>query len=164
MKEPAMTSPFSAMNSQEQKEQWICWQCANEANAPANSKPTMQNDRSVSPQPLHLPNMEEAKPTECTTKPTESRFLEQGKSRLSGWRERLGETRKTSYPQPPSGNPTGFIHSFHRFSTGYPLGVGINRQRSVLTEAHGGQQKGQEHACSCPKFEVMPSARDSRSR
>ena len=74
MKEPAMTSPFSAMNSQEQKEQWICWQCAHEANSPANSNPTMQNDRSVSPQPLHLPNMEEAKPTECTTKPTESRF------------------------------------------------------------------------------------------
>ena len=74
MKEPAVTSPFSAMNPREQKEQWICWQCAHEATATVSTKPTVQNDRSVSLPPLHLPNAEEAKPTECTKKPTESRF------------------------------------------------------------------------------------------
>lgn len=51
MKEPAMTSPFSAMNSREQKEQWICWQCAHGTGTPAA-----------------------AKPTACTEKPTDSRF------------------------------------------------------------------------------------------
>ena len=164
MKEPAMTSPFSAMNSREQKEQWICWQCAHGTGTPAAAKPTEQNERSVSLPPLHLPNAEEPKPTACTEKPTDSRFWKQGKSRPSGWQARLNETGETSYPQPPSGNPTGFIHNFHRFSTGYPPDMGINRPRSVLTEAHGGEQKGQEHACSCPKLVVMPSARDSRSR
>ena len=74
MKEPAVTSPFSAMNPREQKEQWICWQCAHEANAPASAKQTVQNARSVSLPPLHLPNAEEAKPTVCTDKQTESRF------------------------------------------------------------------------------------------
>lgn len=74
MKEPAMTSPFSAMNSREQKEQWICWQCAHGTGAPAAAKPTEQNERSVPLPPLHLPNAEESKPTVCTEKPTNSRF------------------------------------------------------------------------------------------
>ena len=74
MKEPAMTSPFSAMNSREQKEQWICWQCAHGTGAPREAKPTGENERSVSIPVLTLPGLEDTKPTACSEKPTESRF------------------------------------------------------------------------------------------
>lgn len=44
MKEPAAVSPFAALSRQEQKEQWICWQCQR-GPEPVEAKPTIDDDR-----------------------------------------------------------------------------------------------------------------------
>ena len=75
MKAPANSSPFSAMSPREQKERWICWQCDHGTDTSEPTKPTVENDRSVPLPSLRLPNTEEPKPTACTKKQTESRFL-----------------------------------------------------------------------------------------
>lgn len=48
MKEPAATSPFAAMTSQEQKERWICWQSQKQLNETIITKPTVDDVRSES--------------------------------------------------------------------------------------------------------------------
>ena len=75
MKEPANSSPFSAMSPREQKERWICWQCDHGTEKSEPAKPTEENEQSVLLPPLCLPNTEEPKPTACTVKPTESRLI-----------------------------------------------------------------------------------------
>lgn len=57
MKAPAAVSPFTAKSSQEQKEQWIWWQCQQPAAMPAE---TTSIDRAApSPVPeLQLPQQE----------------------------------------------------------------------------------------------------------
>lgn len=62
MKAPAAVSPFTARSSQEQKEQWIWWQCQQTATAPVEGKPISGKTDSV-PE-LKLPQMQEEKPTE----------------------------------------------------------------------------------------------------
>lgn len=57
MKEPAATSPFAALSSQEQKEKWICWQSQKQPEERPVSKPTEGDVWSESV--LHL-----GKPTE----------------------------------------------------------------------------------------------------
>lgn len=59
MKAPAAVSPFAAKSSQEQKEQWIWWQCQQPAGIPVESKTI---DRPASPQvpQLQLPRQEKA--------------------------------------------------------------------------------------------------------
>ncbi len=69
MKEPAAVSPFAALSRQEQKEQWICWQCQR-GPEPVEAKPTMDENRSVSLPGLRLPTQESPKPTEAPQKPT----------------------------------------------------------------------------------------------
>lgn len=48
MKEPAATSPFAALSSQEQKEKWICWQSQKQPEEMPLSKPTDVDARSES--------------------------------------------------------------------------------------------------------------------
>lgn len=62
MKSPAAVSPFTARTSQEQKEQWIWWQCQQTATAPAETRPIMEQQTDV-PE-LQLPQQQEEKPTE----------------------------------------------------------------------------------------------------
>lgn len=61
MKAPAVVSPFSAKSSQEQKEQWIWWQCQQPASMPAETTPI---DRPPDVPDLQLPSQEpqETKP------------------------------------------------------------------------------------------------------
>lgn len=70
MKEPAVVSPFAALSHQEQKEQWICWQCQR-GPKPIEAKPTVDDVRSVSLPELKLPTEESSKPTESPSKQTE---------------------------------------------------------------------------------------------
>ncbi len=69
MKEPAAVSPFAALSRQEQKEQWICWQCQRGPEQ-VEAKPTAEDDRSVSLPGFKLPTQEPSKPTEDPKKPT----------------------------------------------------------------------------------------------
>ena len=62
MKAPAAVSPFTARSPQEQKEQWIWWQCQQTATAPAENRPISGKTDSV-PE-LQLPKAKEEKPTE----------------------------------------------------------------------------------------------------
>lgn len=48
MKEPATTSPFAALSSQEKKERWICWQSQKQPEELPVAKPTKGNDGSES--------------------------------------------------------------------------------------------------------------------
>lgn len=64
MKAPATVSPFTAKNSQEQKEQWIWWQCQQIAAVPVEEKPIGGKQAQV-PE-LQLPNAREAKQTEAS--------------------------------------------------------------------------------------------------
>lgn len=75
MKEPATTSPFTAMNSREQKEQWICWQCARTPVDQYTPKPTDQDVRSVSSETSGDQSITDIKPTTSLSEPTESRYL-----------------------------------------------------------------------------------------
>lgn len=48
MKEPAARSPFTALDSREQKERWICWQSQHLADQPAQEPTDVQQEpRSV---------------------------------------------------------------------------------------------------------------------
>lgn len=69
MKEPAAVSPFAALSRQEQKEQWICWQCQR-GPEPVETKPTVDSDRSVPLPELKLPTEDTSKQTESSNKPT----------------------------------------------------------------------------------------------
>ncbi|MCH5285881.1 MAG: hypothetical protein J1E43_00495 [Christensenellaceae bacterium] len=62
MKAPATVSPFTARSSQEQKEQWIWWQCQQTAATPTETRPIDAKTDSV-PE-LQLPNAQQEKPTE----------------------------------------------------------------------------------------------------
>lgn len=59
MKTPVAVSPFSAKSSQEQKEQWIWWQCQQPAGAPVESKSIDRPADSAVPE-LQLPQQEKA--------------------------------------------------------------------------------------------------------
>ena len=63
MKAPAAVSPFTARSSQEQKEQWIWWQCQQTATTPVEEQ-TIAGNRPGSVPELQLPQMPEEKPTE----------------------------------------------------------------------------------------------------
>lgn len=61
MKAPSAVSPFTARSSQEQKEQWIWWQCQQTAAGPAETRPIASK---TDPMPeLQLPNTKEEKTT-----------------------------------------------------------------------------------------------------
>lgn len=62
MRAPAAVSPFAAKTSQEQKEQWIWWQCQQDATMPEETRP-IPDERPRSVPELKLPQQEEAKPT-----------------------------------------------------------------------------------------------------
>lgn len=62
MKAPVAVSPFTARSSQEQKEQWIWWQCQQMATEPVDSRPIHGKTDSV-PE-LQLPNTQENKQTQ----------------------------------------------------------------------------------------------------
>ena len=57
MKEPAATSPFAALSSQEQKEKWICWQSQKQPEERPVSKPTDGDGRSESVLRLNKPTV-----------------------------------------------------------------------------------------------------------
>lgn len=49
MGKPSTVSPFAALNSQQQKEQWICWQSQKQSeNIDIEAKPTKADSRSES--------------------------------------------------------------------------------------------------------------------
>ena len=75
MKEPATTSPFAAMNSREQKEQWICVQCAHAPIDQHFPKPTERDERSVLSGTPTIPDTPVDKPTNSRSKQTEGRYL-----------------------------------------------------------------------------------------
>ena len=75
MKEPAATSPFAAMNSREQKEQWICWQCAHAPVDQHSPKPTDQDIRSVLSETPIASDTPVNTPTDSRSKQTEGRYL-----------------------------------------------------------------------------------------
>lgn len=52
MKDPAAISPFALKSSQEQKEQWIWWQCQRDALLPVK-----ENTEEADVPPLHLPHV-----------------------------------------------------------------------------------------------------------
>lgn len=62
MKTPAAVSPFAAKSSQEQKEQWIWWQCQQDATYP-EEKAEISDQRSASVPGLKLPQVQEEKQT-----------------------------------------------------------------------------------------------------
>lgn len=45
MKEPAARSPFTALDSREQKECWICWQIQHHANQPVQEPTAVQREQ-----------------------------------------------------------------------------------------------------------------------
>lgn len=57
MKAPATVSPFTARSSQEQKEQWIWWQCQQPASMPMEAKTIDRQTDSTVPE-LELPKQE----------------------------------------------------------------------------------------------------------
>ena len=61
MKAPAAVSPFTARSSQEQKEQWIWWQCQQTASTPLDEQPLTEPRRNAVPE-LKLPQQQEEKP------------------------------------------------------------------------------------------------------
>ena len=63
MKVPAAVSPFSAKTSQEQKDQWIWWQCQQIAAVPVDDRPISMHDSAV-PE-LQLPQTKEEKKAEA---------------------------------------------------------------------------------------------------
>ena len=75
MKEPAAASPFAAMNSREQKEQWICWQCARAPVDQHSPKPTDQDVRSVLSETSGVQSTADKKQTDSLSEPTDSRYL-----------------------------------------------------------------------------------------
>lgn len=101
MNEPSTRSPFAAKSSQEQQEQWLCWQTRHLAQQPL-IKPTDDDLRSESVLPPR--------------KPTDSRFsVQPGKSQYSAvvQRMRKATSRAQAYTswsaqettvQPSSGN------------------------------------------------------------
>lgn len=75
MNEPSARSPFAARSSQEQQEQWLCWQSQRPARQPL-SKPTGTDSRSES--------------VLDASKPTESRFhLQPGSSQYAAVVQRM---------------------------------------------------------------------------
>lgn len=58
MKAPAAVSPFTAKSSQEQKEQWIWWQCQQPASMPVEARSIDKQVPSPVPE-LQLPQQEE---------------------------------------------------------------------------------------------------------
>lgn len=66
MKAPASVSPFTARSSQDQKEQWIWWQCQQTATPPVETRPIAEQ---MAPVPeLEMPQQQEEKPTESRPK------------------------------------------------------------------------------------------------
>lgn len=63
MKAPAAVSPFTAKTSQEQKDQWIWWQCQQIAAVPVGERPIAGNAADV-PE-LQLPTAKEEKQAEA---------------------------------------------------------------------------------------------------
>lgn len=59
MKTPATVSPFTAKSSQEQKEQWIWWQCQQPAGMPVEANPIDRQPTATVPE-LQLPQQEKA--------------------------------------------------------------------------------------------------------
>ena len=59
MKTPVAVSPFTAKSSQEQKEQWIWWQCQQPASVPMESKSIDRAPAAPVPE-LQLPQQETA--------------------------------------------------------------------------------------------------------
>ena len=57
MKAPAAVSPFTAKSSQEQKEQWIWWQCQQTASTPLEDEPLTSSRMSQVPE-LELPGQQ----------------------------------------------------------------------------------------------------------
>ena len=68
MKSPAAVSPFTARSSQEQKEQWIWWQCQQTAVMPVESQSIPDGDVSV-PE-LELPQQKGRTAEEPQRQPT----------------------------------------------------------------------------------------------
>ena len=60
MRAPAAVSPFTARSSQEQKEQWIWWQCQQTAAMPVEGRPM----EAASVPELQLPQKQEEKQPE----------------------------------------------------------------------------------------------------
>lgn len=67
MRAPAATSPFAAKSSQEQKEQWIWWQCQQDATLPAETRP-IANERLASVPELTFPRKQEEAPEPAPVK------------------------------------------------------------------------------------------------
>lgn len=69
MKSPATVSPFTARSSQEQKEQWIWWQCQQTAVMPVESHTALEDqtapEESAAVPALQLPQQEDEKPAEA---------------------------------------------------------------------------------------------------
>ena len=63
MKAPAAVSPFTAKTSQEQKDQWIWWQCQQIAAVPVEDR-TISGNKAAVPE-LQLPTHKEEKQTEA---------------------------------------------------------------------------------------------------
>ena len=57
MKAPAAVSPFTARSSQEQKEQWIWWQCQQTATTSLEEQPLTDSRRNAVPE-LQLPQQQ----------------------------------------------------------------------------------------------------------
>lgn len=68
MRSPAAVSPFAARTRQEQKEQWIWWQCQQDATMPAETKPIPDKTAAAVPE-LQLPQSQEPKQPENIAPP-----------------------------------------------------------------------------------------------
>lgn len=73
MKAPAAVSPFTARSSQEQKEQWIWWQCQQPAGVPVESKTIDHQKESAVPE-LELPKQEKAESKPQRQSPRHSQY------------------------------------------------------------------------------------------
>ena len=67
MKAPAAVSPFAAKSSQEQKEQWIWWQCQQPAGIPVE---TREIDRPAPVPELQLPRQKKPPEPQPQRRPT----------------------------------------------------------------------------------------------
>jgi len=55
MKDPAAVSPFAAKSSQEQKEQWIWWQCQRDALLPVEERMEQPPEAPLKPAEEEMP-------------------------------------------------------------------------------------------------------------